>query len=428
MAHARAARAENADPAVFAEAAAVRRRMPGPRPCCARAWPRASRRGPAAPRWSTFRCAGGRKKRPRSPKPPCWTPPRVIRAPGPALREAAAGWTLAPGARRARRRKRALGAPPPPEARLALAAWCRGPADPVELSRRRARHWVTRGSTPSSTDVPRRRTCSPWGGARTRAAGGSWCRAGAPAAPPLGNLPACSLGARARHARRPDRLAPAAGRTRRRGLRPSAAGGGDGRVQRRKSSFVNALCGADVAPTGVTPTTATINVLRYGATPEARVVHHDGRPARSRPPTSRLFWPRCATPTRARYEWWRSSSRRGASSRRDRRHAWLELDSPRARAGGPRLPARRRRHRLGVRRRAGRQGRQSGRPCPWRTQPASGSSASSTRSTVRSRRGERARSPRRRVAGRYFNPVVPFSATRATAAQKQGRADSAWRR
>jgi hypothetical protein len=39
---------------------------------------------------------------------------------------------------------------------------------------------------------------------------------------------------------------------------------------------VNALAGAEVAPTGVTPTTATINVLRYGATPEARVVHHDG--------------------------------------------------------------------------------------------------------------------------------------------------------
>ena len=43
-----------------------------------------------------------------------------------------------------------------------------------------------------------------------------------------------------------------------------------------KSSFVNALAGAEVAPTGVTPTTATINVLRYGVTPEARVVHHDG--------------------------------------------------------------------------------------------------------------------------------------------------------
>jgi cellulose synthase operon protein C len=43
-----------------------------------------------------------------------------------------------------------------------------------------------------------------------------------------------------------------------------------------KSSFVNALCGADVAPTGITPTTATINVLRYGERAETRVVRHDG--------------------------------------------------------------------------------------------------------------------------------------------------------
>src|SRR6266542_215431 len=43
-----------------------------------------------------------------------------------------------------------------------------------------------------------------------------------------------------------------------------------------KSSFVNALAGADVAPTGVTPTTATVNVLRYGEEPAARVVGHDG--------------------------------------------------------------------------------------------------------------------------------------------------------
>src|SRR5262249_1435836 len=31
-----------------------------------------------------------------------------------------------------------------------------------------------------------------------------------------------------------------------------------------KSSFVNAFIGADVAPTGITPTIATINVVRYG--------------------------------------------------------------------------------------------------------------------------------------------------------------------
>jgi tetratricopeptide (TPR) repeat protein/GTP-binding protein EngB required for normal cell division len=43
-----------------------------------------------------------------------------------------------------------------------------------------------------------------------------------------------------------------------------------------KSSFVNALAGAEVAPTGITPTTATVNVLRYGAEPGARIVAHDG--------------------------------------------------------------------------------------------------------------------------------------------------------
>jgi tetratricopeptide (TPR) repeat protein/GTP-binding protein EngB required for normal cell division len=43
-----------------------------------------------------------------------------------------------------------------------------------------------------------------------------------------------------------------------------------------KSSFVNALVGDEVAPTGVTPTTATVNVLRHGAATAARVVYHDG--------------------------------------------------------------------------------------------------------------------------------------------------------
>src|SRR6185369_10752260 len=42
------------------------------------------------------------------------------------------------------------------------------------------------------------------------------------------------------------------------------------------SSFVNAFCGAEVAPVGVTPTTATINILRYGP-PGGRVLYHDGR-------------------------------------------------------------------------------------------------------------------------------------------------------
>jgi GTP-binding protein EngB required for normal cell division/tetratricopeptide (TPR) repeat protein len=43
-----------------------------------------------------------------------------------------------------------------------------------------------------------------------------------------------------------------------------------------KSSFVNALCEAEVAPVGVTPTTATINVVRFGPA-GGRVLYHDGR-------------------------------------------------------------------------------------------------------------------------------------------------------
>ena len=43
-----------------------------------------------------------------------------------------------------------------------------------------------------------------------------------------------------------------------------------------KSSFVNAFIGADVAPTGITPTTATINVVRYGRERGGRLVGADG--------------------------------------------------------------------------------------------------------------------------------------------------------
>jgi small GTP-binding protein len=43
-----------------------------------------------------------------------------------------------------------------------------------------------------------------------------------------------------------------------------------------KSSFVNALLGAEVAPMGITPTTATINMLKYGAERKGRVLYSDG--------------------------------------------------------------------------------------------------------------------------------------------------------
>ncbi|HET9992362.1 MAG TPA: dynamin family protein, partial [Kofleriaceae bacterium] len=43
-----------------------------------------------------------------------------------------------------------------------------------------------------------------------------------------------------------------------------------------KSTFVNAFIGADVAPTGITPTTATINVVRYGRERGGRIIGADG--------------------------------------------------------------------------------------------------------------------------------------------------------
>lgn len=43
-----------------------------------------------------------------------------------------------------------------------------------------------------------------------------------------------------------------------------------------KSSFVNAFIGADVAATGITPTTATINVVKYGVERGARLFGKDG--------------------------------------------------------------------------------------------------------------------------------------------------------
>lgn len=42
-----------------------------------------------------------------------------------------------------------------------------------------------------------------------------------------------------------------------------------------KSSFVNAFVGDDVAPTGITPTTATINIVKYGRERGGRVVYRD---------------------------------------------------------------------------------------------------------------------------------------------------------
>jgi predicted Zn-dependent protease/GTP-binding protein EngB required for normal cell division len=105
----------------------------------------------------------------------------------------------------------------------------------------------------------------------------SLARATAPVAPPAGQLAGLLSWAQDFAAATPALvgLAASAGRAAEALDRPLLVAV-MGEFNAGKSSFVNALCGDEVAPTGVTPTTATINVLRYGAVPQARVIHHDG--------------------------------------------------------------------------------------------------------------------------------------------------------
>src|SRR5689334_24286229 len=50
-----------------------------------------------------------------------------------------------------------------------------------------------------------------------------------------------------------------------------------GEFNHGKSTFVNALLGKNVLPTGVTPTTAAIHHLKYSDAPEATVVFQSGK-------------------------------------------------------------------------------------------------------------------------------------------------------
>jgi GTPase SAR1 family protein len=56
-----------------------------------------------------------------------------------------------------------------------------------------------------------------------------------------------------------------------------------GEFNHGKSTFVNALLGANVLPTGITPTTATINRVFYSAHPTARAVLHSGESVKLTP-------------------------------------------------------------------------------------------------------------------------------------------------
>ena len=56
-----------------------------------------------------------------------------------------------------------------------------------------------------------------------------------------------------------------------------------------KSSFVNAFIGGDVAPTGITPTTATINVVKYGHERRGHIFFTDGKRENVILPWAELF-------------------------------------------------------------------------------------------------------------------------------------------
>ncbi len=226
----------------------------------------------------------------------------VVLAAWSALAEAAGDW---PEALRAAGRAAELGSPPPPEALVRLAL---GAQDPEALGREAARIAdlePSEGSRPpamgpagQSPSGPHATDLEPLGGLVRRfldrtASDEDLCtlgtlaptepgrrfvaRAASPGPAPQGNLFALLAFARELAGRAPELrpLLDLAGRAADAFDRPLVVAV-MGEFNAGKSSFVNVLCGEDVAPIGVTPTTATINVLRHGPR-GARVLYHDGR-------------------------------------------------------------------------------------------------------------------------------------------------------
>jgi tetratricopeptide (TPR) repeat protein len=208
-----------------------------------------------------------------------------------ALREAfaAAGrWADALGAAR---REAEAGAAPPLDAELGLALAAADRAALEAMAARRSQVPGTAARTDtlrafldaraSDADLIALAALAPDEGGRRFVA-----RAVAPPAPPAQNLVAVLEWAHALAARTPElmSLAVTAGRAVEAFDRPLLVAV-MGEFNAGKSSFVNALCGEEIAPTGVTPTTATVNVLRHGTATGARVVYHDGT-ARELGPTS----------------------------------------------------------------------------------------------------------------------------------------------
>ncbi|HSY38913.1 MAG TPA: dynamin family protein, partial [Polyangia bacterium] len=272
----RAARAENADPAVFAEAAAVAADDGRAEALLREGLGR-------APTNVALHVAlvGFLLRTARAEEAVVLAEAAAAEAAGDprawaATREAAARLGRWHQALDAAAHETALGAPPPPEARVALALGAEDRNALVELARAEPSWSVALdgfvNGQASETDLLRLGRLAPNETSRRFVA-----RAGAPGAPPVGQLAGLLAWAHELASATPALvgLATAVGRAAEAFDRPLLVAV-MGEFNAGKSSFVNALCGADVAPTGVTPTTATINVLRFGATPEARVVHHDG--------------------------------------------------------------------------------------------------------------------------------------------------------
>jgi tetratricopeptide (TPR) repeat protein/GTP-binding protein EngB required for normal cell division len=271
----RAARADNADAAIFAEAAAVVADAGRAEALLREGLARTP--GDVALRAALVRFLLGAD---RAEEAVSLAESSVAEAPGDprawaAAREAATCTGRWRQALDAADRETALGAPPPPEARIALAL---GAEDRDALAALALGEPVVSalaafvGGRASEADLLWLGRLAPNEAGRRFVA-----RAGAPSAPPVGQLAGLLGWAHDLASATPAlvALATATGRAAEAFDRPLLIAV-MGEFNAGKSSFVNAVCGAEVAPTGVTPTTATINVLRFGATPEARVVHHDG--------------------------------------------------------------------------------------------------------------------------------------------------------
>jgi GTP-binding protein EngB required for normal cell division/tetratricopeptide (TPR) repeat protein len=180
------------------------------------------------------------------------------------------------GALRAAAREAELGVPAPAAivVRLALAAQDRATLERVARGQARPVPGLAEflDATAGESDLL---ALAPL--ATTEAARRFVAQALAPAAPPQGNLAAllgfaCDLATRSPEL---QPLLPAVLRAAEALQRPLLVAV-MGEFNAGKSSLVNALCGAEIARVGVTPTTATINVLRFG--PRGGRVHfHDGR-------------------------------------------------------------------------------------------------------------------------------------------------------